>query len=281
MTETLRHRYADANGIRIHLAEEGRGPLVLLLHGFPEFWYGWRRQIPAIAEAGFRAVAPDLRGYNLSDKPRSLREYRMELLVDDVVGLVEALGEREAILVGHDWGGVIAWYAAMRYPEIVRRLVILNGPHPVAFSRELRRLSSQVWRSSYAGFFQLPWLPETFWRANGFAMLRRAIRNGPADSEQEADAYIEAFSHPGALTGALNYYRAAPRFPLPAVEIDSPTLLIWGERDPFLVSELASGLEPWVPGIRVQRLPDATHWLHHEQPQRVNELIVRFCRGDT
>lgn len=276
----MRHGYVEANGIRIHYVEEGEGPPVVLLHGFPEFWYGWRRQIPILAAAGFRTIAPDLRGYNETERPAGVESYRLDLLVADVAGLMERLGASGVVLVGHDWGGVIAWYAAMHHPSLVERLVVMNAPHPATYRRELRRMSSQVLRSGYAAFFQLPWLPEALWRAGDFALLRRAVRSGPARTDEEAEAYVEALARPGALSAALHYYRAAARHRPPRTEpVTVPTLVIWGERDPFLVSALADGLEPWVRDLRVERLPRATHWLHHEQPETVGRLIADFARG--
>lgn len=276
MTE---HVTVRANGIRLHCVEAGTGPLVLLLHGFPESSYAWRRQLPALAARGFRAVAPDLRGYGRSDRPRGVAAYAVEALVDDVTGIVEALGERDAVLVGHDWGGIIAWYTAMLRPASVRRLIILNAPHPAAYAREMRRLSSQVWRSWYAAMHQLPRLPELAWRAGDFALLRRVLRTGPARTREEIAECVSALSSPGAMTAALNYYRAALRHrPEGIRRIQAPTLLIWGERDRFLVPELTEGLERWVPDLTIERLPRATHWLHHEEPERVSELIARFAR---
>ena len=271
--------FVTANGVRFHYAEAGRGPLVLLLHGFPEFWYGWRRQIPALARAGFRVVAPDLRGYNLTERPAGVAQYRLPVLVADVVRLVNALGETRARLVGHDWGGVLAWYVAMHHPRLVRRLAILNAPHPAAYRRELRRFSSQAWRSAYAAFFLLPLLPERLLRARGFALLRRALRGGPARDPEDMKRYIDALARPGALTAALHYYRAALRHPHPdCLRIIVPTLVLWGERDPFLVSALADGLHEWVEDLTVERLPHATHWLHHEEPDRVNERLCAFLK---
>lgn len=268
-----------ANGIRLHCVQAGTGPLILLLHGFPELSYAWRRQLPALAAAGFRAVAPDLRGYGRSDRPPGVAAYAIETLVDDVAGLIEALGERDAVLVGHDWGGVIAWYAAMLRPASVRRLVILNAPHPAAYAREVRRLSSQVWRSWYAAMHQIPWLPEVAWRTGDFALLRRVLRAGPARTREEMAEYVSAFSEPGAITAALNYYRAALRHRPRGIRlIHAPTLLIWGERDRFLVPQLAEGLDRWVPDITAERLPQSSHWLHHEEPERVSELIAGFAR---
>ena len=271
MTE-WQHHTVHTNGVRLHYVEAGSGPLVLLLHGFPEFWYGWRQQIPALAAAGFRVVAPDMRGYNQSSKPSGIANYRMERLVEDVVGLTHHLGEERAHVVGHDWGGMVAWYTAMLHPEIVSRLAILNAPHPVAYSRELFR-TTQAFRSLYVLFFQLPWLPERVIRARNYALLRRAL---PFPRE-ELDRYVEAVRQPGALPAMLHYYRALLRYPRPRVRrILAPTLLIWGERDPALVPQLAAGLERGVPNLRVERIPEATHWVQHEVPDRVNELLAGF-----
>ena len=261
-----RHREAEVNGVSLHYVEAGTGPLVLLLHGFPDFWYSWHYQIPVLAEAGFRVVAPDLRGYNTSSKPEGIGSYRIDTLVADVAELINELGEAEAHLVGHDWGGVIAWYAAMLHPHRISKLAVLNAPHPVAFARELRR-STQLLRSWYAGFFQLPLLPEIALRANGYALLRRVLPH---------EAYLEAWAQPGALTAMVNYYRAAARYARPAPRpIGAPTLLIWGERDRFLVPGLTDGLEPWVPQLHVERL-QVGHWVQLRAPDRVNALLTEF-----
>jgi pimeloyl-ACP methyl ester carboxylesterase len=267
----------QANGLRFHCAEAGTGPLVLLLHGFPEFWYGWRRQIPALAEAGLRVVAPDLRGYNRTDRPRELAAYALPVLVNDVLALIEALGESRASIVGHDWGGVIAWYAAMQSPGTVERLAILNAPHPAAYQRELLGFSSQALRSSYALLFQVPVLPEWLFRARNFALLRRVLEHGPAEDAGEVERYIEGFAFPGGLTGPLNYYRAALRFPRPPCKrIGTAALVLWGDRDPYLRHTLASGLERWVDHVRLERFPEADHWLQHRETHRVNEALIEF-----
>ena len=255
------------------------GPDVVLLHGFPEFSYAWRRQLPALAEAGFRAIAPDLRGYGRSSKPPRVRDYGIELLAADVLDLVRRQCGGRAHLVGHDWGGVIAWWIATHHPEAVERLVILNAPHPAAYVRELRR-TDQVLRSWYVLCFQLPWLPESVIRFSGFASLRRLFRVDARFSELEVEQYIAAFADRRSLCAAINYYRAAFRRPSIALghvrPIRAPTLMIWGERDRYLVPSLTRGLERWVPDLRVERLPHATHWVQHDDPQRVNELLVRF-----
>jgi pimeloyl-ACP methyl ester carboxylesterase len=269
--------------VRLHWVERGEGPLVVLLHGFPEFWYGWRHQIPALAEAGFRAVALDMRGYNLSEKPRGVASYGVGKLAEDVAELVRHLGAERAHVAGHDWGGVVAWWVAMTYPERVDRLVIANAPHPRVFKRELRTLR-QLRKSWYAYFFQLPGLPEAVFRRRGFAILDRIFLESPrrkgAFTKRDVRRYRQAISRPGAITAMINYYRAAPRVKNPQTRrIDAPTLVIWGEMDPHLNVENTEGLERHVPNVRVERIPDASHWVLADAPDRVNELMIGFLRG--
>jgi len=281
--EPWTHQQAIVNGVRLHWVEAGSGPLVLLLHGFPEFWYSWRHQVPALAAAGFRVLAPDLRGYNLSDKPPGVAGYRLEALTGDVAGLIAHAGAASAAVVGHDWGGGIAWTLAMRRPELVRKLAVLNAPHPAVFLRELRR-PGQLLRSWYMFFFQLPWLPELLLRAGNYALLERTLRRDPvrpgAFTEDDIRRYKEALSQPGARTAAINYYRAAFRRMRSAsrgmAPVTVPTLLIWGEQDRYLGRRMTEGLDRWVPDIRVARLPDASHWVQQDAPERVNEFLAGF-----
>ncbi|MBB4638323.1 alpha/beta fold hydrolase [Longimicrobium terrae] len=279
--EPWTHHQAVVNDVRLHWVEAGDGPLVVLLHGFPEFWYGWRKQIPALAAAGFRVVAPDLRGYNLSAKPAGIRPYRVQALVDDVAALIHHLGARQAHVVGHDWGGIVAWWLAMVHPECIDRLAVLNAPHPPAFSREIRRNPKQMLASWYAGFFQLPALPEAALRARDYAALlgifrAESVRPG-AFSEDDLQRYRESASQPGALTAMLNYYRAATRYrPPPTRIIPHDTLLIWGVRDQALTIELTEGLEAWAPRLRIERIPEASHWVASEYPDPVNQLLTGF-----
>jgi epoxide hydrolase 4 len=277
------HREERIGGLDLHRVEAGSGHPVVLLHGFPEFWWGWRRQIPALADAGFRAVAPDLRGYNLSAKPEGIAAYTVDALVGDLVGLIDTLGAERVHLVGHDWGGIVAWYAAMLHPERIDRLVVLNAPHPASYRRASRRLE-QAFRAWYALVFQLPGLPEWALRARGFRLVDRVFRAGAGRrgvfSPGELARYREAAARPGALTAMVNYYRAAARLPRPQNRtIPPPTLLVWGERDPALSVRLTHGLEERVPGLRVERIPSAGHWVQHEAPERVNELLLDFLRG--
>jgi epoxide hydrolase 4 len=281
------HHYADLGEVRLHYVEMGEGPLVVLLHGFPEFWYSWRFQIPSLAEAGFRVVAPDMRGYNLSDKPQGVNNYRAELLGRDVARLIRACGAERAKVVGHDWGGVVAWMAAMHYPEQVEKLAILNVPHPDRFLQGLWTLH-QLRKSWYIFFFQIPWLPEQVVRAGNFAWLRYNFRNDPvrpgAFNPQDIERYVEALSRPGALTAAMNYYRALFRQTPAQVrrqlrKVEIPVLVIWGERDRYLGTELAQPDRTWVPDVRVERLVDASHWVQADHPGKVNALLLDFLRS--
>jgi epoxide hydrolase 4 len=280
----MAHRWIDVGGLRLHCVEAGTGPLVVLLHGFPEFWYAWRHQIPALADAGYRVVAPDLRGYNTSDKPSRVRDYRPRVLVQDVADLIVALGAGSAAVAGHDWGGGLAWLLAMQHPKRVERLVLLNAPHPVRFLKGLRS-PRQLRRSWYILAFQLPWLPERLVAARDFQALRWIFRHQPtrpgAFTAQDIDRYVVAAAQPGALRAAINYYRAAFRAnPLAQAHglrrVDIPTLIIWGDQDRSLGRELAEPDRAWVPDVRVERIAEASHWVQADDPERVNQLIVDF-----
>src|SRR3954469_305232 len=236
----LEDRFATVDGVRLHYVEAGEGPLVVLLHGFPEFWWSWRRQIPALVAAGFRVVALDQRGYAQSDAPRDWRAYRIERLAADVAGLIEALGEERAFVVGHDWGAAVGWMVATLHPERVRRLAILNVPHPETMARTLRRSPRQLAHSWYMFFFQIPWLPEWLMRRGGRRALgppSRDARPGAFTAEDYA-RYEEALLGPGGLRGPINWYRAAVRRSPRAGRallrpIAAPVLVIWGEQDRF------------------------------------------------
>ena len=277
------HRQVVVNNVRLHYVEFGSGPLVVLLHGFPEFWYAWRYQIPVLAAAGYRAIAPDMRGYNLSEKPPGVRSYRLETLADDVYALIQHAGEERAVVVGHDWGGAVAWALAMRHPPAVAKLIVLNAPHPARFLRELRN-PRQLARSWYVLGVQIPWLPEAVFRAGRFALLRCILRTEPvrpdAFSDADINRYVRAIGRPGALTAALNYYRAlfrrVPRNAPRPVTVTCPTLLVWGEQDRYLGVNFTTGLERWVRDLRVEHTPDASHWVQNDAPDRVNGLMLHF-----
>ncbi|XXX82600.1 alpha/beta fold hydrolase [Sorangium sp. So ce134] len=283
----LSHRFTERSGVRLHYVEAGEGPLVVLLHGFPELWYSWRHQISALVEAGYRVIAPDMRGYNLSDKPRGVAAYAIGELTADVAALIEASGaERAAAVVGHDWGGGVAWAFAMRYPALLERLVVLNCPHPQRLLAGFRT-ARQLRKSWYMFFFQLPKLPELFARSKGYAAFRASLKHDPrrpgAMSDEDLARYVEAWSQPGALTATINYYRAAfrpsglPRLGRPP-RIDTPVLVIWGEHDRYLGAELAAPDPELVPNARVARIPDASHFVLYDRPERVNQLLLEFLR---
>jgi epoxide hydrolase 4 len=285
-TTELRHGYADLSGSRLHYVEAGEGPLVVLLHGFPEFWYSWRRQIPALAAAGFRVVAPDMRGYNLSSRPRGVAAYSIKHLTGDVRDLIHERGAERAMLVGHDWGGVVAWATAIRHPEVVERLAILDMPHPRRMLQGLRTLR-QLRKSWYIFFFQLPWLPERAMARDRWEALRHGFEHDArpgAFTAEDIDRYAETWAQPGALTAMLGYYRAAfRRSPQRAqgeiAPIAAPTLVIWGENDRHLGVELSEPEHADVPGLdRVVRLP-ASHWVQHDEPERVSALLADFFRA--
>jgi len=287
LNSQLQHHHLKTNGITLHVVEAGpdNGPLVILLHGFPEFWYGWRYQIDALAQAGFRVLAPDQRGYNLSDKPKSVSSYNLDQLAADVVGLIDAAGCDKAFLVGHDWGGASAWWTAIKYPERVERLVILNSPHPKVMRQNLLHNRAQQKKSWYFFLFQIPFLPEQRMRKNNWQVGARALQGTSRKgtfSEADLALYREAWSQPGAVTGMLNWYRAAFRnrpVRIRNSRVTMPTLIIWGERDKFLQRELAQQSFEFCDNGKLVFIEDASHWVQHEETQRVNELFLEFLQS--
>lgn len=274
-------RYAQLTDVRLHHVEEGDGPLVLLLHGFPEFWYSWRHQIPALVEAGYRVVAPDMRGYNLSDKPRGITNYTLDRLATDIVELIERLAANRATIVGHDWGGLVAWATAAWHPDLVDRLVILNAPHPDDYARGLRD-PKQLMKSWYTGFFQLPGAPAIL-RRNDFAALRNALVASSTEgafTDEDIELYVRAWSEPHAIESMLGYYRAAARRVLGRGErlptISSPVLVLWGERDKALQPLFATPPAELASDVEVTMFPDATHWIHLDEPDRVTGSLLDF-----
>ena len=278
----LREGYAEVGDVKLHYVEAGDGPLIVLLHGFPEFWFGWRLQIEPLVAAGFRVVAPDTRGYNLSSKPEGFEAYAVDLLAADIRGLIGELGAESALLVGHDWGGSIAWTTAMNHPEVVDRLAILNAAHP-------RRLSGGTAPPEPASevlvllLLCAPGLPEEVVHARDWHFFRHFLEDAnPPYTPEEIERYVEAWSQPGAAAGMINYYRASVRQSQKEAAaklrpISAPTLVIWGERDSYLGSDLAEPDRDDVPNLdRVERLADASHWVHHDEAERVNQLLIDF-----
>ena len=276
-------RSLDANGLAFVADCAGAGDTVaLLLHGFPESRLSWRRQLPALASLGWQAVAPDLRGYGESWRPRGKEAYRIERLVDDVATLFETLGAKRRVLIGHDWGGAIAWHAALQGVPL-DGLVILNAPHPVRFRQELKTWDQRR-RSWYMAFFLLPWLPEAMltWHA-GEALVRGLKRQSPRFPPELLETMRRNVTMPGAATAMLNYYRAnilrMRQTPPDVARIDVPTLLIWGEDDAYLSPELASGNEEVVTNLTVRRLPGISHWVQQDAPDAVNATSAEWARG--
>jgi pimeloyl-ACP methyl ester carboxylesterase len=281
----IRHEWRTVNGVRLHYTIAGNGPLLLLLHGFPEFWYSWRHQIPILAEY-FTVVAPDMRGYNDSDKPPRIDDYSLPKLVEDIVQLIHSFGQSRALVAGHDWGGVVAWATALARPDVVEKLIILNAPHPRLFMQHILTNPLQCLRSWYILFFQLPWLPEKSFRANNYRMIEEVFRGMSVHkrhfSNEVIARYKQALAKPGALTSAINYYRAltcnmSTRFTVnldPVVAM--PTLVIWGEQDTALGKELNNHLERYVPNLTLHFIPDASHWVHQNHPDLINQYILAF-----
>jgi len=279
------HEFVDASGVRFHVAMQGEGDrLALLLHGFPECWYSWRHQIPLFASLGYRVWAPDLRGYGRSAKPTGIAAYSVEALMRDVAALIDASGARTVTLVGHDWGGIIAWFFAIRRLRPLDRLVVMNAPHPFAAAPAFRTWK-QRWRSLYALFFQLPGLPELLLRAHGHRAVGEAMRGNCVHPDRFPDEDLAVFreeaARPGALTGMLDYYRAfvrgggwARQKALGAEVIETPTLLIWGEQDVALTKETTDGTAAWVADLTTHYLPDASHWVQQDVPDEVAAILT-------
>ncbi|WP_263784501.1 alpha/beta fold hydrolase [Salinibacter grassmerensis] len=279
----LDRRWVQTRGVQLHVRVAGPrdGPLVVLLHGFPEFWYGWRRQIPALAEAGYRVVVPDQRGYNRSEAPRAVAAYDLEPLVDDVCAVIDATGHDRASVVGHDWGAMVAWHLAHARPERLRRLAVLNVPHPHVFRETLRTSPAQLLRSTYALFFQVPGLPEWLLGRNdgqGLATMLRWSGHPGTFTEADLAAYRRAWRRPGRLRGMLNWYRAAARRALrsspPSGAIDVPALVVWGAQDIALSRQMAAPSAAMCTDGRLRVLDDATHWVQHDAPTAVNRLLL-------
>ena len=293
----LRHGFADLGAVTLHYVEAGAPgqagaadqagapprPLVLLLHGFPEFWYSWRHQLLPLADAGFHVVAPDLRGYNLSSKPEGVAAYTAESLASDIEALIGHFGAPAATLVGHDWGAIVAWFVAMRSPQLVERIAILNGAHLLRYVEVLadRRQRRMSW---YVRFFQLPALPELALTAGRCWGVRQLLQRDPvragAFSPADIDRYVEALRRPGAARATINSYRAlgaaGPTLTERHRRIEHEVLVIWGEQDHYLLPACAEPPPEWVPNCRIVRLPDASHWVQVNRPERVNELLLEF-----
>ena len=280
----LEHSYIETNGIRLHVVQAGpkSGTPVVLLHGFPENWRCWIRQLPALVDAGCRVIVPDQRGYNLSDKPKGVKAYSVYTLVEDVIGLIDALDYEKVNLVGHDWGAAVSWVLANKYPERLHHLGILNVPHPAVMKRFLQRDLEQLRRSWYVFFFQLPWLPEAGMRANDWRGAVRALRGSGkihTFTDEDIEKYKEAWSQPGAITAMINWYRAVIRYqpPIPKdPRIRVPTLMMWGTKDFALSHRMARPSMDYCDRGNLIFFPEATHWVQRDAADEVNHYLVDF-----
>lgn len=268
------------NGVELHVVTAGDedDPLVVLLHGFPEFWYGWHRAIEPLVDAGYRVLIPDQRGYNRSEKPRGTRPYRISELSKDVVELIRSTGRDTAHVVGHDWGGVVAWDVALRHPAVVDTLTVVNIPHPTVFQETLTSNPRQTLKSWYMFFFQLPRIPEWVQRRGNFQQLVDGFdtaRDG-AFTDRDIARYRAAWNRERGLTGMINWYRAMFRHSEdpPTEQVEAPTLVIWGEQDTYLLTEMAPRSLEYCDDGRLERIADGTHWVHHEYPERVTAALI-------
>lgn len=280
---SIRFEYIPTNGIRLHTALAGPedGEPVFLLHGFPDAWFGWEAQIEPLAEAGFRVLTPDQRGYNLSDKPKGVSSYQMDTLGDDILGLADVFGYDRFHLAGHDFGAMVGWNLAIRYPERLKRLAIANVPHPAVMKNYLRSHPSQMLKSWYAFFFQLPGIPERVVKANNWQFLISAL---PDDLDiDKRDRYRKAWDQPGAMTSMINWYRASlqqMRTSTETSKIQVPTLVLWGQQDPHLSHEMAPLSVDLCEAGRLVMFEDATHWVMHDKPREVSQLLVEQFRRE-
>ena len=286
---SMKFKRVTTSTVDLHVAFAGpkKGPLVILLHGFPEGWRAWKKQIEALGEEGYRVLAPDQRGYGLSDRPQAVRAYTLEKLGQDILELIDSTGRDQVHLVGHDWGAAVAWWIAQFHPERLKSLTVLNVPHPSVMMRHLRRDPLQMVRSWYMAFFQLRRVPEFLLSRNGFNRLKKSLAATSAKgtfSESELKAYEKAWSRPGALTGMLNWYRAL-RFSADSQssgklsrKVSVPTLILWGTKDHALRSVMAAESLRECEDARLIEFDQATHWIQHEEPTRVTELLQGFFR---
>lgn len=292
----MKHEYAEVNGVKLHYVSNGSGKLMMFLHGFPEFWYEWKNQLAEFGKDHL-AVAPDMRGYNLSSKPESLEAYQIEHLIEDVRALAEHLGYRKFTLIAHDWGGAVAWMFALKYPEYLEHLIIINMAHPAIFIKELSENPDQQQASQYMIVFRSPEAEAILSSDNYGSLVQNILGEGLKQgyfTEEDKVAYLEAWSQPGALTGGLNYYRAAKVGPLVTEEdkqavsllmqtvtdyiVKVPTLVIWGEQDPYLLVGNLKGLSDHVTNLTLKTISDGTHWVIHEKVDLINSYIREFIK---
>jgi pimeloyl-ACP methyl ester carboxylesterase len=282
----IEHSRIQCGEIELYVATAGpvTGPLVILLHGFPEYSGGWGRQMRDLAALGFRVLAPDQRGYGQSEKPNGIRAYSLDILAGDIAKLIESTGRSSAVIIGHDWGALVAWYLALKYPEKVAKLMVLNCPHPLLLRKAAFLNPIQFLKSWYVFFIQLPFLPEFFLSISHFSQLKKTMVNtarANTFSSEELEGYRRAWAQPQALTGMLNWYRAFVRYPpkekLPP-KVICPTLILWGKHDAFIALSLAHKSLHYCERAKIITFPKATHWIHHEFPNEVSHILKEFCQ---
>ncbi|MBP7765480.1 MAG: alpha/beta hydrolase [Deltaproteobacteria bacterium] len=280
----LRERFIETNGIKLHVMEAGPedGPMILFLHGFPEFWWAWRKQLPYFADKGYRVVAPDQRGYNLSDKPEGVAAYNIDKLAKDMIGLIDAYGQKQVYLVGHDWGASVSWWLALKYPDRFRKLVILNVPHPKIMAKNVFTNTAQMQRSWYIFFFQIPGAVDRLAAAGDYEWVLQLITtsaNPGTFSPAELEEYRKAFRQPGAFTAMVNWYRAMIQTqsePPRSFDVTVPMIFMWGEEDVAMLTEMADQSMRYCKEGRLIKLPGVSHWIQHEAADKVNAQIAEF-----
>lgn len=281
--------YATVNGVKLHYKEAGEGDLVILLHGFPEFWYSWRKMIPVLAK-DYRVVAPDMRGYNLSEKPKGLEAYSMQNLREDLKQLIAHFGVERTHLVAHDWGGIVAWQLVIDQPELIERFVVLNCPHPAPFKERLKSFA-QMRKSWYMFAFQIPVLPELFfkWNVKGllYAVLKGWAHNKEAFSKEDMDEYVTSFKIDGVVKASLSYYKAMFKYGAPqsanwGKKIGVPTKAIWGEDDKAMGLEMIEDSSAYFEdgAFKLVRISNCSHWVQHEYPDQVASEVLRFLKDE-
>ena len=288
MVDLLEHSLVQVGDIRLHIVQSGpiSGPVVILLHGFPEFWYGWHKQIRLLADSGMRVIVPDQRGYNLSDKPKGISAYRLDILARDIINLMDALGIQKVNLCGHDWGGVVAWAAAALHPDRIGRLAVLDAPYPPVMMRNMFSHPGQIMRSSYILYFQIPKLPETLLKRNQWKTLVESMRRTSRPNTftlEDFSLYRKAWHQDGAMTAMLNWYRALVQRPNVLsrnLRITQPTLLLWGAKDFALGVELAKASINLCDRGKLEVFEKAGHWLQHEEPERVYKHLTTHFKVD-
>jgi pimeloyl-ACP methyl ester carboxylesterase len=286
--KNLRERFIQTNGVKLHVMETGPadGPMILFLHGFPEFWYAWRKQIDYFADKGYLVVVPDQRGYNLSDKPEGIASYKIDELAKDIIGLIDAYGREKIFLVGHDWGASVSWWVALKYPERLQKLVILNVPHPKVMAKTVFTNVEQMKKSWYIFYFQLPGAVDKLAAATNYQWVLDMITisaNHGAFSAAELEEYRKAFSQPGAFTAMVNWYRAmiqTKQEQPQSFDVTVPMILMWGEEDVAMLTEMADESMAYCKQGKLIKFPKVSHWIQHEAADRINPFIAEFFAGD-